>query len=319
MKDKYKRASNWCYKCDRAYVEIGKKCPVCGHRERKKISKITQKDLIEQSQGDNMSETKFENFRDYVLAKEKEGVIVIATFEGFAEIKLDDVIHQLTDGLLYDLNRDRATILTFIEDKKWVNDFACMKVIVRLKELLEEQRDNSIDKLELADQEFDIDLDNNLLTKVLSSQPADLDKIERGVLQSEPRTIKDISHEIHFADGMDDGQQSEQQSTMTLVTDTFTPKAKKPEQSSAEVDLFSMEQFQKSGLTIDQWFNKHKPMSDNLHSRQYTDADMIAFADWIVDQKWDRAMVQGFNDDGTLKCKTTEELLEQFKRQRSER
>ena len=31
----------------------------------------------------------------------------------------------------------------------------------------------------------------------------------------------------------------------------------------------------------------------------------IAFADWIVDQKWDKVMIQGFNDDGTYRCKTT--------------
>jgi hypothetical protein len=78
-------------------------------------------------------EKKFENFRDYVLEKEKEGKIVIATFDGFTEDDLDEIIKQPIDGLLYDLNRDRATILTFIEDKKWVNDFACMKVIAKLK------------------------------------------------------------------------------------------------------------------------------------------------------------------------------------------
>ena len=77
---------------------------------------------------------KFENFRDYILEKEKEGKVIIATFEGFAEADLDEIIKQPTEGLLYDLNRDRATILTFIEDKKWVNDFACMKVIEKLKE-----------------------------------------------------------------------------------------------------------------------------------------------------------------------------------------
>lgn len=77
----------------------------------------------------------FENFRDMVLAKEKEGKIVILTFDGVAEMSLDDVIKQPTEGLLYDLNRDRATILTYIGDKKWVNDYACMLVIEKLHSL----------------------------------------------------------------------------------------------------------------------------------------------------------------------------------------
>ena len=81
-------------------------------------------------------EEKYEKFRDYVLEREKEGKIVIATFDGFAEANIDEIIKQPTEGLLYDLNRDKVTILTFIEDKKWVNDYACMKVIEKLKALL---------------------------------------------------------------------------------------------------------------------------------------------------------------------------------------
>jgi hypothetical protein len=59
------------------------------------------------------------------------------THEGLMEAKLDEVIKQPTEGLLYDLNRDRITILTYINDPKWVNDFACMKVIEKLKEISE--------------------------------------------------------------------------------------------------------------------------------------------------------------------------------------
>ena len=95
------------------------------------ISNLVDKPVILQK-----CDRKFENFRDEILAKEKEGKIVIATWEGFMEADLDKIIDQPTEGLLYDLNRDRATILTYIEDKKWVNDFACMKVIEKLKALL---------------------------------------------------------------------------------------------------------------------------------------------------------------------------------------
>ena len=75
---------------------------------------------------------KYKEFRDYVLSKEKEGKVVINTIVGFKEILIEDIIKQPTEGLLYDLNRDRATILTLIDDKKWVNDFACMLIINKL-------------------------------------------------------------------------------------------------------------------------------------------------------------------------------------------
>ncbi len=81
-------------------------------------------------------EQKYKDFRDYILEKEKEGKIVVNTAFGLGEISLDEIVKQHTEGLLYDLNRDRCTILTFIEDEKWVNDFACMKVIEKLKALL---------------------------------------------------------------------------------------------------------------------------------------------------------------------------------------
>ena len=86
-------------------------------------------------------EAKFEEFKDYILAKEKEGKVVFATHDGFAEMDLDEMVKQPVEGLLYDLNRDRVTILTYIDERKWVNDFACMKVITRLKEMLEEEPD----------------------------------------------------------------------------------------------------------------------------------------------------------------------------------
>lgn len=75
-----------------------------------------------------------EKFRDLVLRKEKEGKVILMGFEGPMEANLEDIIKQPTEGLLYDLNRDRVTVLTFIEDIKWVNDFAVGLVIAKLKE-----------------------------------------------------------------------------------------------------------------------------------------------------------------------------------------
>ena len=80
------------------------------------------------------ADEKFESFKDYVLEKEREGRIVILTWDGVKEANIDDFIKQPAEGLLYDLNRDKVTILTYIEDQKWVNDYACMLVIKKLKE-----------------------------------------------------------------------------------------------------------------------------------------------------------------------------------------
>ena len=79
---------------------------------------------------------KFESFRDMVLEKEKEGKIVVMTFDGYMEADLDEIIKQPTEGLLWDLNRDKLTILSWIDEKKWVNDYATMLVITKLKALL---------------------------------------------------------------------------------------------------------------------------------------------------------------------------------------
>ena len=72
--------------------------------------------------------------KDLILTEYEKGNIVVSTHEGLQVAKLSEIIEQETSGLLYDLNRDAGTILTFIEDPKWVNDYACMKVIVALKE-----------------------------------------------------------------------------------------------------------------------------------------------------------------------------------------
>jgi hypothetical protein len=77
---------------------------------------------------------------ELVQAEEQKGNIVVAGFEGLMSMNLEEFIKQPTEGMLYDLNRDKATVLTFIEDKKWVNDYAVGLVIAKLKEKLEEKK-----------------------------------------------------------------------------------------------------------------------------------------------------------------------------------
>lgn len=88
-----------------------------------------------------------ESVKEYILEKEKEKKIVILTHEGFVQANIEEIIKLPTMELLYDLNRDRATILTFIDDLKWVNDYACMLIIEKLKSLLTtEEIENKLNK-----------------------------------------------------------------------------------------------------------------------------------------------------------------------------
>lgn len=75
--------------------------------------------------------------RDIILAEAKKGNVVFSCIEGYCAAALDEFIAQPTEGLLYDLNRSPEVVLTFIDDPKWVNDYAVYLVIKRLKEKLD--------------------------------------------------------------------------------------------------------------------------------------------------------------------------------------
>lgn len=70
-----------------------------------------------------------ESIKDMVLAEWEKGNLVYADIEGLKSIKLEEFVKQPLDGMLYDINRDTATILTFLDDPKWVNDFALTKLL----------------------------------------------------------------------------------------------------------------------------------------------------------------------------------------------
>lgn len=98
--------------------------------------------------------TSTEEVKDLILQKAKENRVVM-TFEGLMSMDLDEIIKQPTEGLLYDLNRDKATVLSWIDDPKWVNDFAVAMVIEKLKEQ-NEQLQKEIDRL--YDEKAGVDL-----------------------------------------------------------------------------------------------------------------------------------------------------------------
>ncbi len=75
---------------------------------------------------------------DIVRTEYEKGNITFMMSGGLTSMNLNDFIKQPTDGMLYDLNRSEEVILTFIDDPKWVNDFAVCKVIRKLKERIEE-------------------------------------------------------------------------------------------------------------------------------------------------------------------------------------
>ena len=76
-----------------------------------------------------MEQKGIETISDKVLAEWNKGNLVYADIEGLKSIKLEEFVKQPLEGMLYDINRNAATILTFIEEPKWVNDFALTKLL----------------------------------------------------------------------------------------------------------------------------------------------------------------------------------------------
>ena len=71
----------------------------------------------------------FESIRDKVLSEWDKGNLVYADFDGLKSIKFEDFIKQPLEGMLYDINRCLPVIMTYINEPKWVNDFALTKLL----------------------------------------------------------------------------------------------------------------------------------------------------------------------------------------------
>lgn len=76
-----------------------------------------------------MGQKELESIKDKVLAEWDKGNLVFADCIGLKTINFESFIKQPLYGMLYDINRNTATILTFIDDPKWVNDFALTKLL----------------------------------------------------------------------------------------------------------------------------------------------------------------------------------------------
>ena len=71
-----------------------------------------------------------EELKNLILSKKKEGKIVFHSIEGLMEAKMEDIIRQPAEGLLWDLNRDLATLLHRASEDNpcWVNDMALANI-----------------------------------------------------------------------------------------------------------------------------------------------------------------------------------------------
>ena len=78
---------------------------------------------------------------DFILAKKKESkAVYYVSPKELAVSALEDLCNQPADGILYDLNRDEASILAFAgeDNPYWVNNYATAQVIRYLKGRVEE-------------------------------------------------------------------------------------------------------------------------------------------------------------------------------------
>lgn len=68
---------------------------------------------------------------DKIRELKKVNTIVFMTEEGLMTCDIEKIISQPIEGLLYDLNRDDATLATMANSKslRWVNDMALVNVL----------------------------------------------------------------------------------------------------------------------------------------------------------------------------------------------
>lgn len=75
----------------------------------------------------------------FIREKAKEGKVVFMTFDGLRIADIDEFVGQGVQGvqgILYDLNRDKATTMTLASEDnlRWINDYAVAVVIEKLCE-----------------------------------------------------------------------------------------------------------------------------------------------------------------------------------------
>ena len=90
-----------------------------------------------------MTKEQLKNIADTVRAEYSKGNIVFWDCDdNLLTANLQDFMKQPVDGILYDLNRSEEVILTFIDNPRWVNDYAMCKIVRELYRRIEELEKN---------------------------------------------------------------------------------------------------------------------------------------------------------------------------------
>lgn len=92
-------------------------------------------------------ETNFsEELLDKILKLQESDVISYATCDGIMSQQVNTFLEQSVNGILYDLNRDKATTIVLARSAdsflgvRWINDLAVAFVIRKLKEELDKYK-----------------------------------------------------------------------------------------------------------------------------------------------------------------------------------
>jgi len=88
-----------------------------------------------------------ETLRDLIVKESTNGNLIIAIQGTLVTVPLDLFIKQPADVILYDLNRSPEVVSAFLDDPKWINDYAVALVIAKLKQKISEL-ENSPDTLQ---------------------------------------------------------------------------------------------------------------------------------------------------------------------------
>lgn len=85
---------------------------------------------MELQQGNNIKNQ--ENLLSEINNYYSEGKVVLMTIEGLRIIEIKELLKQPVEGVLYDLNRDMATLTTLFKDSgdiRYINDIALVNVL----------------------------------------------------------------------------------------------------------------------------------------------------------------------------------------------
>lgn len=114
-----------------------------------------------------------------ILEHKKNNEIVFMTSEGAMVANIEKLIEQPTEGLLYDLNRDFATLSTNAKNSKnlkWVNDMALANIVEYLmnenKKLKKELLDIRTECNNLSKNPFGIKYDYDTTPIPTASKPS---------------------------------------------------------------------------------------------------------------------------------------------------